>query len=733
MGVSVLSEKNIQVFQESVAKRCTKASALLRTWELYPILLIAAFLRLYRIDTVAFVDDNAVVFSMARDAIIHGLWPITSNRASLGILNFPLIVYLFMLPAAISSNPLWAEVMVGLLNTMAVLLAYFFVRRYYGRLAGTIVAFFYATCVMALAYSGEIWPQSVLSPFVVLFLFCLFKGVVERCQGWFLPAILLLGILYQIHGSSLLLAGLLLAACIFAFKTIRWYEILLAIVVLGVLCSPYLFWEWQSHFSDVIILFNASKAPAHINLDAWNFYKSFLSPYILSPYVQSTASRSDLLPTDPHSVLVDTPLRYLRGLLRLEYTLMLWLFLCSLLVTALQVFWTKLDHPSAKKIDGITNNSVGIRGWLSDLWATPYRQGLLLLLIWQVLLPMSQIHHSIPLYSHYFIIFLPGQFILVGHSISKVMKFVQSYQHQWSKIAYYGMGTLTACIIGAQLVGSTSQLIDRINGNFDGQASFPAYNDLSSLQHVLQEADQIAQEQHIHRIYLATNYSTDSAMRYLMEQEKTPITAFSDWHCIVLPSASAGPVIFISLSSDPQIGAILDRYATIKLVDQPRHLAGMPFNLLILTAKPEVTPVTQTFTHSIQLLDQHALEVQENITNSRWLVTHWSAIQSEKPVTRTLYVTHFDIRPDGKMQQGSEPINCSATSVWAGDQYFTLQSLGPHDKTPTFVTVQVYSFTNSILTFPLGQLTLSTFVQHNSREIPSQTVDGKTSIKLVGP
>lgn len=716
-----------------IVKCFNKAFVLLRTWELYPIILIAAFLRLYRIDTVVFVDDNAVVFSMARDAIVHGLWPITSNRASLGMLNFPFIVYLFMFPAAISSNPLWAEVMVGLLNTIAVLLAYIFVRRYYGRLAGTLVAFFYATCVIALAYSGEIWPQSVLPLFVMLFLFCLFKGVVERRRGWFLPAILLLGILYQIHGSSLLLAVLLLASCLFAFKTICWYEILLAVVLLGCICSPYLFWEWQSHFSDVILLFNASKAPSHINLDAWHFYKSFLSPYILSPYVQSTASRSDLLPIDPHSVLVDTPLRYLQNPLRLEYALMPWLLLCGVLITALQVFLPQFYQLSARKVDRVTNKSGSIRSWLSEFWETPYRQGLLLLLIWQVLLPMSLIRHSIPLYAHYFIIFLPGQFMLIGLFIARVIDFVQSYRSQWNKLAHYGMGMLAACIIGAQLVGSTSQLIDRINGNFDGQAFFPAYNDLSSLQHVLREADHVAQERHIHRIYLATNYSTGSAMRYLMEQEKTPITAFDDWHCIVLPSASAGPVIFISLSSDPQIDAIIDHYATTKLIDQPRHLANMPFNLFILTAKPEVAPAIQTFRHSIQLLDKHALEVKDSNTNNRWLVTHWNVTQTKKPITRTFYLTHFDIRPDGKMPLGGEPVNCSATSLWAGDQYVTLQSLGPHDKTPKFVIVQAYSCTNSPLTFSLGPLILSTFVQHNSREIALRTIDGKTRIKLDGP
>src|SRR5437879_5339213 len=183
MGITVVGEMNAQIDQELVTKRRNKAFALLRTWELYPILLIAAFLRLYRIDTAIFVDDQAVVFQMARDAIEHGLWPITSNRASLGNINFPLVVYLFMLPAAFSSNPLWAEVMVGLLNTAAVLLAYVFTRRYYGRLAGTIVALLYATSVMALAYSGDIWPQNVLPFFVMLFVFCLFRGVVERRKG----------------------------------------------------------------------------------------------------------------------------------------------------------------------------------------------------------------------------------------------------------------------------------------------------------------------------------------------------------------------------------------------------------------------------------------------------------------------------------------------------------------------------------------------------------------------
>ena len=492
------------------------------------------------------------------------------------------------------------------------------------------------------------------------------------------------------------------------------------------MCSPYLFWEWKSHFSDVTILLNASKKPAQLNLDAWLFYKSFLSPYM------QNGLRADLLPTDPHSILVDTPLHYLRKPLSLEYALMPWLLLAGVVTAALLILWSQSNRQSTKEIAKITYRSGGVRGWLQDFWATPYRQGLLLLLIWQVLLPMTLIRHSIVLYPHYFIIFLPGQFILIGLFISKIIDFIQAHRPTWNRIARYGIGTLTVCIIGAQLIGSVSALIDRVNGNFNAEATFPAYNNFSSMQHALQEADQVAQERHIHRIYLATNFATGSAMRYLMQQEKTPVMAFDTWHCIVLPSASAGPVIFIWQPSDPQVGAILDHYATTTLVAQPKRLGGPPFNLSILTAKPEVAPITQTFTRDIHLLDQHALQVQNQNTSDRWLVTHWSVTHSEKPATRTFYMVHFDIRPDGK-QQGGEPIECSSTSLWAGDQYFTLQGLGPHDKMPTFVTIQAYSFTNSALTFPLGPLTLSTFIQHNSPWIPLQTADGKTSIRLPSP
>src|SRR5690242_3157052 len=105
-----------------------------KSWEFYLIALLAITLRFYRIDTAQYMTDHNTFYSMAHDAIAHGLWPISANRASTGALIPPLFVYVMMIPAFFTSNPLAGNILMALCNVAAVLLTYFFVRRYFGRL-----------------------------------------------------------------------------------------------------------------------------------------------------------------------------------------------------------------------------------------------------------------------------------------------------------------------------------------------------------------------------------------------------------------------------------------------------------------------------------------------------------------------------------------------------------------------------------------------------------------------
>src|SRR5260370_20861755 len=140
-----------------------KLSSWMGVWEIVPILAIAAFLRFYQLTTTEFDADQAMVFRMAWDAINHGLIPATSNIASIRIVNPPAVIYLLMIPAAFSSNPLWGAIFVGLLNVIAVLLTYLFVRRYYGRIASIIATLLYATAAKPLHFSRFIWQQNLIA------------------------------------------------------------------------------------------------------------------------------------------------------------------------------------------------------------------------------------------------------------------------------------------------------------------------------------------------------------------------------------------------------------------------------------------------------------------------------------------------------------------------------------------------------------------------------------------
>ena len=273
----------------------------LLAWEIYPILLIASFLRLYRLDTTAFSYDQSMLFRMAYDAVHHGLIPATSNGSSILTMHLPLTVYLLMLPALFSANPLWAAVMTAIFNIIAILLTYLFTRRYFGRFAATIAAMLYATAQTTIIFGRFIWQPTLLAPFTILFLFALFAGVVERRKGWLFPALVLLGIMYQLHELTLLLVVPLFVALLLVPRTIRLRDLVLALVFLLLIFAPYLVWELNTKFADIHTALGLTKAHAQIDTKALMFYQRFLNSYYYderflgSSYYDPTGSASSLV------------------------------------------------------------------------------------------------------------------------------------------------------------------------------------------------------------------------------------------------------------------------------------------------------------------------------------------------------------------------------------------------------------------------------------------------------
>ena len=589
------------------------------SWEIYLIVFVAGFLRLYHINTTEFDDDQAAVFRMAHDAVSHGLLVATSNIASIHIYNPPAIIYFFMLPAAFSADPLWGAVMVGVLMTLSVLLTYIFVRRYYGRGAASLAALLYAVAARSVFYSRFIWNQNLLPILTVLFLCALFWGVVERKNGWLAPAIFLLGILVQLHASGIMMVFPLGVTLLLAPKTLRWRDLALGLVALFVSYFPYLLWEVSTNFIDVHMLLTFTKQPIFIDNKAWIFYRLFLSPYDYDNLPGKHTLLGALVPALAWTRDVMTAL------------------VIGGAVTALgSALWSRSTSMSSIEEDR-TKKILWprLRRYLTQFRASPYRCGLTLLLVWQIMPILVLTRHSIGLYAHYIIILMPGPFILIGLFLAKSSRWLQR-QPEWTAVLRYSLYVLARTLIVAQFAGSLAGVLDTTRGNFNDKVlSHPYYSDLHSLQAALHEADQVAQQHHFKRVYVSSDAATQAALRYLSQQMQTPTTVFDAYRCAVLPSIANGPAVMLVGPYSTFTDALVQHFTQATLMATPKRLSGNPFKLYIVQPMKEQGSSEGSFGSDLQLLDASARPFHFN--GSVWLVTRWRFLHSAQPGYQKVY------------------------------------------------------------------------------------------------
>ncbi len=700
----------------------------IHTWEIYPIVGIAGFLRLYQINTGEFDGDQAALFRMAHDAIAYHLLPATGIVSSIRVMNPPAAVYFLLFPALLSADPLWGTVLVGVVNTLAVLLTYLFTRRYYGRAAGVIAALLYATALRPVEYSRFIWQQNLLPPLVILFMFALFRGAVERRKDWFFPATLLLGLLYQLHELTLVLAVPFLLACVLAPGTIRKRDLALSTIALVIIFFPYLLWENATHFVDVSIALSTLRQPSSIDNQAISIYQLFLSPYahnLLNPH--------DVPPDDPHSIL-----RRLVPLLSWLHDLLPWLLIGGFATAVLTFIRTKKEREYTVRAMLAGNTGIAaLRRWWQQLRADPGRYGYLLLLSWQIVPLLALSRHSVTIQTHYLIMLMPGQFILIALFLARIFAWAQHWGSRGGSRAEkafwlrYGITVLVCLIVTVQLAGTTAEVVDSSRGSFNAHALQPIpafyFSDLSSQEQAIKEADQVALSRHLHRVYIATDTSDEAAMRYLAEQIQTPNTLFSAENCLVLPALDAGPVVFLVGPDDRLANTLLGQFARITLVDRPPHLGGPPYRLYIVSPPPGISSREPTFVNHLQLLD--AQSQQFHFNSATHLLTRWRLLHSEPPHMRTTYTYTLLAHPGGANNQAIKS-QCTFTSLWTGDQLLATFTLASTGLAPSSIAIQLQTFTTTPYTLTYGPFSWETGADMNTPTQTLQTADGGSSIIL---
>ena len=225
------------------------------------ILLVASFMRLYRIsDYMTFLGDEGRDAIVARD-ILHGNFTLLGPRASAGDFFLGPIYYYMMAPFLLMTNydPVGPAIMVALFGIATVFLIYYVGRRFFDPKAALIAAGLYSISPLVIAYSRSSWNPNPMPFFSLLMLFLLYEAVKGNKKTLFLVVGVLLGIAMQLHYLSTFLGAIIFFFVVcgyllkdkkkFLVKSIVSYLLIAAGFVGGLL--PFLLFEARHGFPNI--------------------------------------------------------------------------------------------------------------------------------------------------------------------------------------------------------------------------------------------------------------------------------------------------------------------------------------------------------------------------------------------------------------------------------------------------------------------------------------------------
>ena len=189
-----------------------KSNYQLPTWlevlAITAVLILAAVFRMGWPGLAEFKADEARLLALAWEMADGRAFPLRGISSSVGISNFPTSVWLYAVPLVVWGHVYSAVLWTGLLNTAAVGLTYWLVRRYWGWQAALVAAFMLAVSPWAIMHSRKIWAQNLLLPFVLGWGISAGLALVEQRQRWLIPMLVCAAVAVQIHlaAVSILLA-----------------------------------------------------------------------------------------------------------------------------------------------------------------------------------------------------------------------------------------------------------------------------------------------------------------------------------------------------------------------------------------------------------------------------------------------------------------------------------------------------------------------------------------------
>lgn len=344
--------------------------------------LIAAVTRLGWLRLIEFQNDESWALSIASSIARGEAFPLVGIGSSLDVPNAPFFVYLMALPEIFTRDPSVATGLIGLLGTTAVAATYGFARCLFDRPTAVSAALLYAVSPWGIVFSRKVWGQDALPLFVTLGFWALFGSVLSGRRSWIAPGVVLLTLASQLHPTAFFLAVpalLLIGGCIGldwpeAWPTLRWLGI--GLLAAGAIEMPFVVWQAQHGWPLVHAVGHLARDPGRVDLSALRWAGSAIAG---SGYPALAQVGNLWKPAGFVEV--------------------------GLLLGGLALLLTRAVRSGA----------------------VARRLSALALLVWIAAPVLAQIHHSVPIYPHYFIVLYPACYVVMGAAVAALWSFVPPF------------------------------------------------------------------------------------------------------------------------------------------------------------------------------------------------------------------------------------------------------------------------------------------------------------------
>lgn len=177
-----------------------------KNWPILLILLIAAFLRLYKIAAYTeFLGDQGRDVTIIKDFLKNGNLFFIGPQTSIGNMYLGPYFYYLIAPSLwiVNYSPLGPVIFLVLINIATVYLTYFVAKSWFSKKIALISAFLFAISPVAIKFSTFIWNPNIMAFFTLLFVYLFFTAIKKENYKYFLYATLAFIMMLNSHYLAL--------------------------------------------------------------------------------------------------------------------------------------------------------------------------------------------------------------------------------------------------------------------------------------------------------------------------------------------------------------------------------------------------------------------------------------------------------------------------------------------------------------------------------------------------